>query len=114
MAGRIVRETSTSITAAGASGLTVTTTAGFYEKAYAYLAAVGQPGEVVQIVRILTGTTMTVRRVLDPRGGGASNQSMPSNAGTGQYGTFNASSYAPGTITMPEQVIQNPNDKPLD
>ena len=113
MAGKIVRETSTAISAAGVTGLTVTSTTGFYEKAYAYLSAGGQPGEVVQIVRIIDATHLSVRRILDPRGGGASNQAMPSVTGTGNYSTLNASAYAPGTITMPEQVVMNPNEAPL-
>jgi len=112
MAGRIVREISAAISAAGATGITVASTVGFYEKAYAYLAAGGQPGATVQITRIVSATVMQIRQVTDPRGGGAG--STAQTTGVSNYGTLNASAYAPGTITMPEQVVMNSNDKPLD
>lgn len=111
MAGRIVREISAAITAAGATGITVASTTGFYERAYAYLAAGGQPGATIQITRIVSATVMQIRQVTDPRGGGAGSTATPS--GTSNYGTLNASAYALGTITMPEQVVMNPNDQPL-
>lgn len=111
MAGRIVREISAAITAAGATGITVASTTGFYERAYAYLAAGGQPGATIQITRIVSATVMQIRLITDPRGGGAGSTATPS--GTSNYGTLNASAYAPGTITMPEQVVMNPNDQPL-
>ncbi len=112
MAGRIVREISAAISAAGATGITVGSTVGFYEKAYAYLAAGGQPGATVQITRVVSATVMQIRQVTDPRGGGAG--STAQTTGVSNYGTLNASAYAPGTITMPEQVVMNSNDKPLD
>lgn len=112
MAGRIVREISAAISAAGATGITVASTVGFYEKAYAYLAAGGQPGATVQITRVVSATVMQIRQVTDPRGGGAGSTATTADARS-NYGTLNASAYAPGTITMPEQVVMNPNDQPL-
>jgi hypothetical protein len=112
MAGRIIHDVSTAISAVAADGtITVGNTTGLYERAYAYLFLSGQPGETVRIVRILTvgaGGTITVRRVTDPRGNIIGQ--LPMGLTSGDYRNFNATAYIGGVISIPEQVIMNPND----
>ena len=112
MAGRIINDVSTVISAVAADGtITVVNTAGLYEHAYGYLYLAGQTGETVQIVRILTtgaGGTIKVKRITDPRGN--SINQLPLGPTAGNYGYFNATPYITGSISLPSQVIMNSND----
>lgn len=111
MAGRLIKEVSQTISAFSAQGvITVASTTGLYERAYAYLANAGQPGLTVRILQILNATTLAVKTETDPRGGGAGNTSAYSITPSTNYGRSAATAYNGGTLTQPEQLVQNPND----
>lgn len=111
MAGRIIKEVTQTIGGAASTGvITVTTTAGFYQNAYGYLYKSGQVGAVVKILDILSSTQLKVKQIKDPRGGGVGTTGVAADAG---YGAFDASAYNGGAITLPTQVVMNPNDLPL-
>lgn len=111
MAGRIVDSIAANITGvtAATGSCTVVSSAGFYEGAYAYLRANGQPGLQVKIIDIPDSTHVRVRAVLDPRGGGVSTTSADIKADT-NYGATDPTAYNGGVISMPSQLIYNSND----
>lgn len=120
MAGRVIKAArQTSITAAATGILTVTSTTGFYERAFAYLAKAGQTGLKVQIVEVTDATHLRVRAVPLDAGvassgtaGAATDESDVDNT-KAIYGLSNVSAYNGGSIAQPEQLVYNRNDAPL-
>lgn len=114
MAGRNVNEVSQAISAVSATGvITVASTVGLYEGAYAYLAKAAQPGVTFRILRVLNATTLSTRLIAEPRGGGAQTVHGDTAVGSYSYGNYDATAYNLGTLTMPAQFVFNPNDLPL-
>lgn len=120
MAGRLIKAArQTGITAASSGLVTVTSTTGFYERAFAYLRAGGQPGLKVQISEVVSATQLRVRAV--PMDAGISSSGTAGTAGdesdvlgTGpNYGLSDVSAYNGGSIAQPEQLVYNRNDAPL-
>ena len=108
MAGRIIKAVSQTISAVSGAALTVSSTAGFFEGAYGYLRKTGQPGATVRVSRILSATQLEVREVKDPRGSEGTIQADTN------YQPMNATAYVTtGVISLPEQLVYNPNDEPL-
>lgn len=120
MAGRLIKAArQTAITAANTGIITCGSTAGFYERAFAWLKDSGQPGVKVQIVEVTDATHLKVRIV--PMDGGIA---FSGNAGTAvdesdiqgtgpNYGVSDISDYNGGSISQPEQLVYNRNDAPL-
>jgi hypothetical protein len=112
MAGRIIHDVSQGIVAVGAGGVVqVASTTGLYEKAYGYVFLAGQPGETVRIDRVLDATHVTLLLVRERRGN--SILGTPMVLSSGDYTHFAPTAYVGGILSLPEQVVQNPNDQPL-
>jgi hypothetical protein len=109
MAGRIVKQAVATITGVATTGyITVASTTGFYAGAKGWLNAGGQPSQPVIITEVASATSMGVRFVPED------NFSTGQNSLKHSYGRSNPTPYNGGTITMNEQFVFNPNDKPLD
>lgn len=112
MAGKIVSTITQTVTGISGGACTVASSTGFYKNAFAYLAKSGQPGMTVKIVDVGSGT-IRVRQIVDPMGGGVGMVPLEVQANT-NFGFTDPTAYSGGTITMPEQLVYNSNDKPLD
>lgn len=112
MAGRIVKDITAAIAGvtAATGSVTVASSVGFYQGAYAYLRANGQPGLVVEIIDIPDATHIRVRAAQDQRGGGVSGGAVVMDT---NYGVTDPTAYNGGAITMPAQLVYNPNDSQL-
>jgi hypothetical protein len=112
MAGKTIPDVSQALTSIGADGTaTVGSTVGFFPRAYGYLSKAGQPGVTIQVVSILSATTMKVRQVTDPRGN--SIDGTPLTLTGGSYSFYGANTYNGGTISLPAQVVMNSSDAPV-
>lgn len=113
MAGKIIDPISKTIAAVGAGGvIDVTTNTGLYKNAYGYLFAAGQPGMTIKILELVGLNGVRVMEVKDPRGN--SIQTPPMSLTSGNTTGVDATAYVGGFLSLPSQLIYNPNDKPLD
>jgi len=68
LSGRIINELQATITGVTSAYVVVASTTGFYEKAFCTLAANGQPGVLVKILKVQSATQLRVRLISSPRG----------------------------------------------
>ncbi len=104
------RAAGAAITVATANGvITVADTTLFFEDAIAWVSAAGQTSRKAIIVKILTGTTMSVRFATYALYGPQESVPLDSGEQLGGNTLSDASAYAPGRIDMPEQFVRQYN-----
>jgi hypothetical protein len=112
MAGKITFDMALAVSAASTQGvLTVGSTTGIYTDMRGYLYKSGQPGMVIQVAQVLSATTLAVRQIVEPLGGGVGASDITPQS---SYGFQDCSAYTTGTLNLPSQVVMNPNDAPLN
>jgi len=67
-------------------------------------------GATVKITKVASGTVLFIHREVDPRGNAIGVSGIAADS---DYRNYDATVFNGGTISMPDQLVYNPNDAPL-